>query len=155
LSLINLNKLKNNIEIVKVKKYFEGETNEVYSPLLWKNMILTNILVQIIDNSFKTFKELKKEQGDLGKLSIYPHRSKEKGDYIDYRHAINHVTGYAVNVEPELGKITIIFNLVRKRYNKILWKLPVRMGLREFETLFRDFRKFSNIFVNFNEHYET
>lgn len=83
-------------------------------------------------------------------LQIY--RS-EKENYIDYRNAINHVTGFDVIYDRKLKDITLKFNLKREKKGRAYWDKTVEMGLKEFETLFRDFRKFQNSFFTFYEVY--
>jgi len=79
------------------------------------------------------------------------HTNKE--DYIDYRNAIKHDTGFDVFFNRELEKITIKFYLRRETRGNIYWEKNVEIGLKEFETLFRDFRKFQNSFFSFYEVY--
>ena len=83
-------------------------------------------------------------------LQIY--RS-EKENYIDYRNAINHVRGFDVLYDRKLKEITLKFNLKRERKGRVFWDKTVEMGLKEFEKLFRDFRKFQNSFFYFYEVY--
>ena len=83
-------------------------------------------------------------------LQIY--RS-DRENYIDYRNAINHVRGFDVLYDRKLKEITLKFNLKRETKGKVYWDKTVEMGLKEFETLFRDFRKFQNSFFMFYEVY--
>lgn len=83
-------------------------------------------------------------------LQIY--RSK-KENYIDYRNAINHVRGFDVLYDRKLKEITLKFNLKRETKGRVYWDKTVEMGLKEFEKLFRDFRKFQNSFFYFYEVY--
>lgn len=83
-------------------------------------------------------------------LQIY--RS-ERENYIDYRNAINHVRGFDVLYDRKLKEITLKFNLKRETKGRVYWDKTVEMGLKEFETLFRDFRKFQNSFFMFYEVY--
>jgi len=77
----------------------------------------------------------------------------EKENFIDYRNAINHARGFDVLYDRKLEEITLKFNLKRERKGKVLWEKTVEMGLKEFEMLFRDFRKFQNSFFMFYEVY--
>ena len=79
------------------------------------------------------------------------HTNKE--DYIDFRNAIKHDTGFDVFFDRRLEEITIKFYLKREKRGKGYWKRTVEMELKEFETLFRDFRKFQNSFFSFYEIY--
>jgi len=79
------------------------------------------------------------------------HTNKE--DYIDYRNAIKHDMGFDIFFDRESEEITIKFYLKRETRGKILWEKPVEMELIEFETLFREFRKFQNSFFSFYEVY--
>jgi len=77
----------------------------------------------------------------------------EKEDYIDYRNAINHVSGFNVFFNRKLEEITIKFNLKRETKGREYWNETVEMGLKGIEKLFRDFRKFQNLFFYFYEIY--
>ena len=77
----------------------------------------------------------------------------EKENFIDYRNAINHARGFDVLYDRKLEEIALKFNLKRESEGKVLWEKPVEMGLKEFESLFRDFRKFQNSFFMFYEVY--
>ena len=77
----------------------------------------------------------------------------EKENFIDYRNAINHARGFDVLYDRKLEEITLKFNLKRERKGKAYWEKTVEMGLKEFEKLFRDFRKFQNSFFMFYEVY--
>ena len=77
----------------------------------------------------------------------------EKENYIDYRNAINHVTGFDVIYNRKLEEIMLKFYLKREKKGKAYWNKTVEMGLKEFETLFQDFRKFQNSFFTFFEVY--
>ena len=98
---------------------------------------------------------------DFGKGFGYylsPHSSlqivrSEKENYIDYRNAINHVSGFDVIYDRKLKEITLKFNLKRETKGRVYWEKTVEIGLKEFETLFRDFRKFQNSFFTFYEVY--
>ncbi|MBA7585049.1 hypothetical protein ES708_27019 [subsurface metagenome] len=74
-------------------------------------------------------------------------------DYIDYRNAIKHDLGFDVFPDRELDDITIKFYLERETRGRVYWKKTVEMGLKEFEMLFRDFRKFQDSFFSFYEVY--
>ncbi len=77
----------------------------------------------------------------------------KKEDYIDYRNAINHINGFDISFDRKLEEITIKFYLKRETRGRVYWNKTVEMGLKEFETLFRDFRKFHNSFFSFYEVY--
>ncbi len=77
----------------------------------------------------------------------------EQENYIDYRNAINHINGFDVFINRKLEEITIKFYLKRERKGRVYWNKTVEMGLKEFEKLFRDFRKFQNSFFSFYEVY--
>lgn len=77
----------------------------------------------------------------------------EKEDYIDYRNAINHINGFDVFFNRKLEEITIKFYLMREKKGRVYWSKTVELGLKEFEKLFRDFRKFQNSFFSFYEVY--
>jgi len=77
----------------------------------------------------------------------------DKEDYIDYRNAINHINGFDVFFNRKLEEITIKFYLKRETKGRVYWNKTVEMGLKEFETLFRNFRKFQNSFFTFYEVY--
>jgi len=77
----------------------------------------------------------------------------KKEDYIDYRNAINHISGFDIAFDRKLEEITIKFYLKRETRGRSYWDKTVEMGLKEFETLFRDFRKFQNSFFTFYEDY--
>ncbi|MFX1295654.1 MAG: hypothetical protein ACFFD2_12485 [Promethearchaeota archaeon] len=74
-------------------------------------------------------------------------------DYVDYRNAIKHNTEFDIFFNRALEEITIKFYLKRETKGIIYWKKTVVMKLKEFETLFRDFRKFQNSFFSFYEIY--
>jgi len=74
-------------------------------------------------------------------------------DYIDYRNAINHISGFDINFNRKEEEITIKFYLKRETRGRSYWDKTVEMGLKEFETLFRDFRKFQNSFFTFYKVY--
>ncbi len=77
----------------------------------------------------------------------------KKEDYIDYRNAINHISGFDVSFNRKLEDITIKFYLKRETRGRLYWSKAVEMGLKEFEKLFRDFRKFQNSFFTFYDVY--
>jgi len=77
----------------------------------------------------------------------------EQENYIDYRNAINHINGFDVFFNRKLEEITIKFYLKREIKGIVYWNKTVEMGLKEFEKLFRDFRKFQNSFFSFYEVY--
>lgn len=77
----------------------------------------------------------------------------EKENFIDYRNAINHARGFEVLYDRKLEEIALKFNLKRESKGKVLWEKTVEMGLKEFESLFRNFRKFQNSFFMFYEVY--
>ena len=83
-------------------------------------------------------------------LQIY--RTK-KENYIDYRNAINHARGFNVLYDRKKEEITLKFNLKREIKGRIHWNKTVELELKEFEKLFRDFRKFQNSFFYFYEVY--
>ena len=77
----------------------------------------------------------------------------EKENYIDYRNAINHVTGFDVLIDRKIKEIMLKFNLKREKKGRVYWNKTVELGLKEFEALFRNFRKFQNSFFTFFEVY--
>ena len=77
----------------------------------------------------------------------------ENEDYIDYRNAINHINGFDVFFNRKSEEITMKFYLKRETKGRVNWNKTVEMGLKEFEKLFRDFRKFQNSFFYFYEVY--
>ncbi|MBA7673121.1 hypothetical protein ES703_81309 [subsurface metagenome] len=74
-------------------------------------------------------------------------------DYIDYRNAINHINGFDVFINRESEEITMKFYLKRETKGIVYWNKTVEMRLKEFEKLFRDFRKFQNSLFYFYEVY--
>ena len=84
--------------------------------------------------------------------SLYIQHS-ENEDYIDYRNAINHINGFDVFFNKKSEEITMKFYLKRETKRRVYWNKTVEMGLKEFEKLFRDFRKFQNSFFSFYEVY--
>ena len=74
-------------------------------------------------------------------------------DYIDYRNAINHINGFDVFFNRKSEEITMKFYLKRETKGRVNWNKTVEMGLKEFEKLFRDFRKFQNSLFYFYEVY--
>ena len=74
-------------------------------------------------------------------------------DYIDYRNAINHINGFDISFNRKLEEITIKFYLKREKKGRVYWDKTVELGLKEFEKLFRDFRKLQNSFFSFYEIY--
>lgn len=74
-------------------------------------------------------------------------------DYIDYRNAINHISGYDISFNRKLEEVIIKFNLMRETRGRVYWNKTVEMGLKKFETLFRDFRKLQDSFFSFFEVY--
>ena len=79
-----------------------------------------------------------------------PHSEQE--NYIDYRNAINH-NKFDVSFNRTSEEIVINFYLKRESKGRVYWHKTVEMGLNEFEKLFRDFRKFQNLFFFFYEVY--
>ncbi|KKL88026.1 hypothetical protein LCGC14_1928820, partial [marine sediment metagenome] len=77
----------------------------------------------------------------------------EKENYIDYRNAISHARGFDVLYDRKLQEIKLKFNLKRETKGSVYWHKTIEMGLKEFEKLFRDFRKFQNSFFTFYEVY--
>lgn len=76
----------------------------------------------------------------------------KKPDYIDYRNAITH-NNYKLSFNRKSEEVKIIFNIKRESKGRTYWSKTKKMGLEEFERLFRDFRKFQRLFFSFYEIY--
>jgi len=117
------------------------------------------VIIVSIYNLQQIYKNRKFDNFEKG-FGYYLHPSRfmqiyrsDKEDYIDYRNAINHVSGLDVFIDRKLEEIIIKFYLKRERNGKVYWSKTVEMGLEDFEKLFRDFRKFQNSFFLFYEVY--
>lgn len=117
------------------------------------------VIIVSIYNLQKIYKKRKFDDFKRGfGYYLNPRRSlqiyhSEKEDYIDYRNAINHITGFEVLIDRKLKEIIIKFYLKRETKGKVYWNKTIEMGLEDFEKLFRNFRKFQNSIFSFYEVY--
>ncbi len=139
-------------DLVDYMNEFVHRFGRVIEPYL-KAIIVSIYNLQKIDQN-DDFDDFEKGLGyylnPRSSLQIY--RS-ERENYIDYRNAISHARGFDVLFDRKLEELTLKFNLKRERKGKAYWKKTVEMGLKEFEKLFRSFRKFQNSFFMFYEVY--
>ncbi len=142
-------------DLVDCMNEFVYRFGRVIEPFL-KAIIVSIYNLQKIDQNddFDDFDDFEKGLGYyLNPRSSLQIERSDKENLIDYRNAINHARGFDVLYDRKLEEIKLKFNLKRERKGKAYWEKTVEMGLKEFETLFRDFRKFQNSFFMFYEVY--
>ncbi len=139
-------------ELVDYLNEFVSRLGRAIEPFLKVIIVSTYNLQKIYQK--RRFDNFKKGFGYYisPRCSLRIHHS-ENEDYIDYRNAINHINGFDVFINRESEEITMKFYLKREKKGIVYWNKTVEMGLKEFEKLFRDFRKFQNSIFSFYEIY--